>query len=315
MIETWTFGFLLALVSALFWAALDVSRKHITSKMTASTALVGLMLAQVPFVMPFMGAAEMGVSPRDPGPVSQILFSEFPEITGLYLAYGAGSIVLNVAANLLFLRAVQISPLSLTTPYLAFTPVFSAIFAFGLLGQRVTGWGVAGILVVCLGAFFLNPGTRDEGIFAPLKALWRERGSLYMLVVALTWSLTPIIDKQAADLTSPMWHTLFLATGIGLVFVAWFLVRREGKKLWGELGIMPLWLLGCGLAFVGAMVLQLGSYAFIEIAYTETLKRAVGVIAAMAAGYFWFQEKDIARRFVGAAVMVAGVAMVLLAGH
>jgi drug/metabolite transporter (DMT)-like permease len=315
MQEVWIVGLVLATLSAVCWAGVDVARKHVGSKMSASVAVTAMMLLQLPFILPFMVAASAGVSPESDAEIVTLLFVDFPVLTGSYVAFGGASVLLNIFANWMFLRAVQLSPLSLTTPYLSFTPVFSALVAFLWLGQQPTAWGVAGISTVCVGAFFLNPGSSEDGPFGPLKALWTERGSLYMLVVAVVWSVTPILDKRASDLTSPIWHTLFLALGIGVAFTVWHVANDRAKTLWRGFKIMPLLLLAVGAGLVGAMVLQLGSYAYVEIAYVETLKRAVGVIAAMAAGYFLFHEKDIARRFLGAAVMVVGVAMVLFGGN
>lgn len=315
MTTPWTIGLLLGAISAICWTSLDITRKHVVGKMTASIALLGMMITQLPFVVPFMTAAEVGAAPEAQTPLTNILFAEFPTLSASYVAFALASVTLNVAANYLFLRAMQISPLSLTTPYLSFTPVFSALFAFLFLGEGVTSWGIAGILVVCLGAFFLNPGNKEHGVLAPLKALWTERGSFYVLVVAIIWSITPVLDKRASDLTSPMWHTLVLAMGVGLAFSVWLFARGKAQQVWQELKLTPWFLVLAGFFLVAAMVLQLTSYAYIEIAYVETLKRALGVVGAMVAGYFLFGEKDIARRFLGAGVMVIGVALVMFGGN
>ena len=313
MFDPGTIGLLLALLSAVFWASLDITRKHIGGSMTASAAVIGLMFWQAPLIAPFLAGTEAGLSPAASNPLYEILFVGVPSLTLDYGLLAAVSVALNIVANLLFLRAVQISPLSLTTPYLAFTPVFSALAAYLTIGQEPTGWGIAGIGTVCLGAFFLNPGQTEAGILAPLKALWDERGSLYMVVVALLWSVTPVVDKEAAAMTSPMWHTLVLALGIGLGLVGWRLARdRRAAELLDELRSMRGWLIAGGFFLVGAMVLQLASYEFIKIAYVETLKRAVGVLGAILAGWILFEEKDIARGLGGALVMAAGVAMILM---
>lgn len=315
MESAFTIGFVLALVSSIFWASFDIVRKHLGKSMSASAAVIGIMFLHAPFIAPFLGATEaFGLHGID-HPIGEILFVGLPETTGVYWALVLGSVVLNLGANFLFLRAVQISPLSLTTPYLAFTPVFSAITAYIFYSEEPTVWGMAGIGTVCAGAFFLNPGNKDDGALAPLKALWSERGSLYMLIVAGLWSFTPILDKAASHRTSPMWHTLMLATGVAVLFLAARGWRDAGvSKLWEELKRAPFWLAACGFLDVFAMAMQLGAYEYIEVAYVETIKRAVGVVSAIVAGYVLFGEEDIPRRLLGAAVMTAGVAMVLLGG-
>ncbi len=313
MLSPFAVGFLLAVGSSLCWASFDVTRKHVGQAMSATAVIAGVMLFHAPVIAPFVTAAELGYQPE--GAVLDLLFVEVPSMSPMYLGLASMSVLMNIAANFLFLRAVQISPLGLTTPYLAFTPIFSALPALIVYGEQPTVWGIAGIVTVCLGAFFLNPGSDDGGILAPLKALWTERGSLYMLIVAGIWSITPVIDKTASEQTTPIWHTLVLATGLAIAFVGYRLVQDRGTdELWNEVTREPFWLFASAVFAVGAMCLQLGSYEFIAIAYVETIKRAIGVTGGVLAGYFFFDEEDLLQRLAAAAIMSVGVSMVLLGG-
>lgn len=313
MMTEFTLGFVLALACAACWAVLDVSRKHMGRHMTATGAAAGLMLLHVVFINPVLMTGSWAGDGQ--GALYEMVLVGYPELEWMYFLPTAGSVVLNLAANFLFFRAVQISPLSLTIPYLAFTPVFTAIMALVFLGQLPTSYGWVGIVTVCVGAFFMNPGDADDGALAPIKALWTERGSFYMLLVALLWSITPILDKTASEMTNPLWHTMFLAGCVGVVF-AGFRIVQDGalRPLWREFKAIPTWLVVGGAFATAAMVLQLTSYAFIDVAYVETIKRAVGVTASIAAGYFLFGERDMWRRLLGAVVMSVGVALILVAG-
>lgn len=315
MESAFAIGFALAVGSALCWAGFDVARKSVGRDMSATAAVVGVTFWHVPYLVPLLAAGEAGVGAGEAHPLVDVLTATIPVVTGEYALLAGASVVLNLAANLLFLRAVQISPLGLTTPYLAFTPVFSALAAFGAYGETPTWWGAGGIGVVCLGAFALNPGNEDEGWMAPLRALKSERGSLYMIVVAAIWSVTPVFDKAASEMTSPVWHSLVLAVGVTAVFVAVRVVVDRGwKELGGELSRRPVGLAVGGGFAVMALVLQLGSYAYIEIAYVETVKRAFGVVSGIVAGWWFFDEGELGRRLTAAATMAVGVAMILLAG-
>lgn len=313
--DPYSLGFLLAAVSAVCWASFDISRKHIGKSMSATAAVAGVMLFHAPFIVPFVGATELYGVQGGESALAELLFIGVPETTVSYAALAGGSITLNLLANLLFLRSVQISPLSLSTPYLAFTPVFSAVPAFFVYGEVPTTWGLAGIVTVCFGAFFLNPGNKEHGWAAPLWALWNERGSLYMLIVAALWSITPVLDKGAAAETSAMWHTLMLSLGVAVVFLGGRVIHDRGASVVVEEILKePFWVAASGLFAVGAMVMQLASYEYIDVAYVETIKRAVGVMGSIVAGWILFDESDIARRLLGAALMTAGVAMVILGG-
>ena len=305
----------MAVVSSVCWAGFDIVRKHVGKDMTATGAVIGVTLFQTPFIAPFVAATEAGWSPQGDRPLWDLLFVGIPEMGGTYWALLGGTVALNVLANWLFLRSVQVSPLSLTTPYLSFTPVFTAIAGFLTFGEEPTWMGVAGIAVVCLGAFFLNPGREEDGWLAPLKALWTERGSFYMLIVSVLWSITPAIDKAASMRTSFLWHTWMISVGVAVFFVIYRIIKDTGAvELWREMKIHPAWLALSGFFAVGAMTLQLAAYDYVAMAYVETVKRAIGVTSAMLAGWFFFGEEDIARRLLGAVVMVVGVALVVSGG-
>lgn len=313
MATEFTLGFVLALLSASCWAILDISRKKLGREMSALGAVSGLMLLHFVLINPVLLAGT--ALPTPDTMVGKMVLGGYPAVPASYFGPALASILLNLLANYLFLRAVQISPLSLTIPYLAFTPVFTAISALIFLGQVPSTWGAVGILIVCSGAFFLNRGQDSKSLFAPFKALWTERGSLFMVIVALLWSITPVLDKGASDQTSPLFHTMFLATGVGVIFLLLALGRDRGlQPILKEFGKVPFWLFLGGTFAVGAMLFQLTSYAFIDVAYVETVKRGVGVVAAMIAGYFLFGERDILRRLLAASVMVIGVALILMQG-
>jgi drug/metabolite transporter (DMT)-like permease len=302
-------GFLLALAASLFWSFLDITRKWLGSTMTATGAVAGLALFQLPF---FGLLLLIGTFLPGKGMAGLLAPLTFPQAS-FWWWWGA-AVPLHVVSNLLFLRAVQLSPFSLTIPYLSFTPVFSALFGLWILSEAPSGWGWLGIGIVCLGAFFLNPGNRDDGIFAPLKALWTERGSFYMLLVAMMWSLTPILDKKAAVASSISLYLLLMNIGIALSFVA---IRQwktgSLRTLWKEweANSRLLWLSG-GIA-MAAMVFQMASFTFLPVAYMETVKRGIGLLAAIAAGVWLFKEESSPQRFLSVVVMMAGIALLLLA--
>jgi len=101
---------------------------------------------------------------------------------------------LEIAAMLLYMAAIRDHPLSLTVPFLAFTPVFVVGIAYWLLGEQVSARGLVGIVLVVVGAWLLNVGQarlRDWRSWArPLAAILWEPGSRMMLAVAVIFAFT-----------------------------------------------------------------------------------------------------------------------------
>ena len=303
-------GILLASISAAGWATLDALRKRVGEDVSATAGVAAMTLFQLPFVLAAMAVGEAAGPFAEPWSSA---FTGFPSLGADYWPPFLGSVALNVFANWLFFRAVQHSPLGLTIPYLSFTPVFTALTGFLILDQAPTALGLAGIFVVGFGAFLLNPG--KGGPLAPLKALWHERGSLYMLLVAATWSVTPVLDKIAADRSNVMGHIALLAFALFLAFWVIGAVRdRDGTTMLKEFRAVPLLLVLSGAVTVTAMVLQLWAYHYMDVAYVETMKRAIGVVASILVGWRLFGEGELKRRLLAAVVMSLGVALVLIGG-
>ena len=86
--------------------------------------------------------------------LSPLLFW-LPDLGSLPAAFWGWLLVLvplEIAAMLLYMAAIRDHPLSLTLPYLAFTPVFSMAIAAVVLGERVSLLGLAGVLLIVVGA-------------------------------------------------------------------------------------------------------------------------------------------------------------------
>jgi len=287
-------GLTLALGSALCWAGLDATRKELVRDVAPVALVAALTLGQAPLF-----AVWGGVDGR--------LW------TGVgYLAPGLAALGLNVAANVTFVRAVQLSPLSLTIPYLSLTPVFTAVFAVPLVGETPSVLQSVGIGVVVAGALLLHAGNPDSpGPSGLLRAYLKERGSVLMSLVALMWSLTGPLDKLALGHASVAGHALVQTGGVGLVLLAWLALRGRVHDVSPVRGRAGVFAAAVAFATVAA-ALQLLSIQLLLVALVETIKRAVGMTAAVAVGRVRFGEPVTAPKLAAIALMTAGTALVTL---
>jgi len=229
-----------------------------------------------------------------------------------YWVPGLASVLLNVVANLIFLEAVRISPLSLTIPMLSLTPVFTSLLAIPLLGERPGRLDWLGIVAVVLGAFWLNLDRGGTGSGDPIwRRLGKERGSLLMVLVAALWSLALPLDKLAVSRASVPAHGTILNIGVALVMVA-LLLLRLGEGRVREVRRWP----GLVAALVGVSVVALGlqlvAITQVWVGLVETLKRAVGSILALVSGWLFFGERVDVQQVLAVLLMGLGVAFVLL---
>jgi drug/metabolite transporter (DMT)-like permease len=231
-----------------------------------------------------------------------------PEVsTKFWLAFSV-SLGINLIAWPLFVRSIQLSDISLVMPLVAFTPVFILGVEFVVLGAVPQGLGLVGILLIVLGAYVLNVRKGMGGIFEPLTSLARNRGAVLMLIVAALWSISATVEKITVVESSPAFYLTALSVGFALVFspVVALRVDKPLQKLRGQ------WvrLAGAGL-LTGAMAgFQMHAIQTTPLVnYVVSIKRA-GMLVSVIVGWLIFKEKNILFRLIGAALMVAGVALI-----
>jgi drug/metabolite transporter (DMT)-like permease len=279
---------LLITISGLGWAGLDVLRKLLAGRLATTPLVVLLALGQMPL---FVAWAVLGQELRlAPG----------------YLAPGGITIALNVVANLLFVKAIRVSPFSVTIPFLSFTPVFSALFSRLLLGEQLSPAQWQGIALVVAGAFLVN--VRHE---AGAPRMLHEPGSLLMTGTALLWSVAGPLDKQSLHFASVPVHASLQCGGVGLVLLAVLAHQGRLRELAG--GRAAARLLGLALLVSGvALALQFVAIQRVPVGLLEALKRAIGMLSSVIVGRLAFAEPVTAGKAGGIGLMSAGVLLLLV---
>ncbi len=214
---------------------------------------------------------------------------------------------LEIASIVLYIKALKLSPLSLTLPFLALTPVFLIFFSYLILGEKVSFWGGVGILFIASGSYMLNINRIREGIFEPFRAIMKEKGSVLMIGVALIYSLTSALGKMAVEHSSP----LFFGTTYFTVLVIFFtpIALYKGRRVEGK-AVLPVMLPG---VFYSLMIAShMVAINLAKVAYVISIKR-MSLIFGVLYGYLLFKEEKIQERLLGAMLMFVGFVMVVTA--
>ena len=218
---------------------------------------------------------------------------------------------LEAVASLLYIRALKLSPMSLTLPFLALTPVFLLVVPFLLLGERISPAGAGGVLLIATGTYVLNLGAAKKGLLEPLRAVLREKGVLYMVGVALIFSVTSTLGKQAVAASSPVFFAALYFPALALVLTP--VALRQGRaEVRGMLrsGVLKaaLW----PALFYAVMVLaHMTAISMTQVAYMISVKR-LSLLLGVLYGHFLFGEEGAGRRVPGTVLMLGGVALITL---
>jgi drug/metabolite transporter (DMT)-like permease len=241
-----------------------------------------------------------------------LLWQPWPQLSTAFWGWIALSLPLELIAMWLYMLAIREAPLSLTLPYLAFTPAFNTLTAYLLLGERVSWGGFSGILLVVAGAWLLNlksaqPGERRK-VLAPFRAITRERGSRLMLAVAAIYSLTSVTSKGALLHVTPEFFGPLYFVFLGSASVVIFASRDVSS--WRALSRHPVAHLGIGLFMAAMVVTHFYAIAHIEVAYMVAVKRT-SLLFGMLYGAWLFGERGLQKNLVAGCLMVLGVLLIV----
>jgi drug/metabolite transporter (DMT)-like permease len=248
--------------------------------------------------------------------IVSFLFIPVPELDSNFYAAFLLAVPLEILSIVLYIKALRLSPLSLTLPFLALTPVFLICVSYLILGEKVSLWGGMGIFLIALGGYTLNIQKIKAGIGEPLRAITKEKGSIMMIGVALIYSVTGPLGKRAIEHSSPLFFgtTYFIVltllfTPIALYKGHRYYQRPEGRKIRRDV-VLSSFLPGIFYSFMVASHMIAISLA--NVAYVISVKR-ISIIIGVLYGYFLFKEKNIRERLLGATLMLIGFVIIIVA--
>jgi drug/metabolite transporter (DMT)-like permease len=241
-----------------------------------------------------------------------------PHFGGAILVGGS----LNVVAFSLYIRAIKLGDLSLTVPLVTLTPLFLLVTSPLIVGEWASPIDAIGVLLIIIGSYILNLGAKPgepnqpRAYLAPIRAMIHNPGSRLMLIVALIWSVTSTVDKIGVQNSSPlMWAaSLFGFIGTALLPLGIQRWRRRDRSRSSlsrsSLSRREILTLGsAGIINAIGVGLQMVALTMAPVAQVIAVKRMSALITVVL-GHFLFQEQGIKARLLGAAVMVAGVAVI-----
>ena len=296
-------GLILALSGGFGWVASDALRKRLANDVPAMSLAVWLAVGQLALLLV---AAPILIALGNLGGWSEwrVEFS--------YWQYALPTFLCTAIGHVLFLQALKVSDLGLTIPYLSFSPIFVLVFAIVFLQEWPTPIALLGLLIVAVGAFFLNPA-RTNGDTSTVDRAGFQKGAVLMVCTAVCWSAAAAFDKAALAHSSFLTHLiLLLASTVVLLLLTQLMFKRLRGHQQGSLSWFLLTLV-C-IAMVGALALQLAAYVYWDVAYVEAVKRSIGLVGAVIVGTAVFKEANLGKRLLAVVVMASGTALIILGG-
>jgi drug/metabolite transporter (DMT)-like permease len=242
-----------------------------------------------------------------------VLTFDLPELPLPFWAWIFLIVPLEIAAMLLYMKAIRDYPLALTVPYLAFTPALVVATGWFVLDEKVDGPGLLGILLIVSGSWLLNFEKYDRltlrTLLGPLRAILVNPGSRLMLATAAIYAITSVGGKSAMQWMPPEQFGAFYFALLGSVTLLLFGLTHPASLRVRRHGLGPL-LIVAGLMAV-MVVTHFMALAQVEAAYMIAVKRT-SLLFGILYGALLFGERHLGRHLIAGVLMVAGVAAISL---
>ncbi|MBP1734980.1 MAG: protein of unknown function transrane [Deltaproteobacteria bacterium] len=242
---------------------------------------------------------------------ASFIFIKIPVIDETFFLAFFLALPLEVTATVLYVKALKLSPLSLTLPFLSLTPVFLIIVPYMIIGESISLPGVIGVLMIALGGYTLNIKEARKGFLAPFMAIRRERGSLYMILVAIIYSVTATLGKLAIQHSSPLFFGVLYYSALALAMTPLALFKNHDKfRIWHHGGAIRASFIP-GFCHATAIFAHMIAISLTQVAYMISVKR-LSLLIGVVFGYLFFKETNFKERFWGTLLMIIGFALIVL---
>ena len=278
----------ICIISAFFWAIFDLTRKLTLEKISSVNLLLVFTITQ--FIIFFIW----------------LFYEDFSIILTPYLLPGIILVIMGLLSALLFLKAIRQSELSLTIPLLSLSPMFSSLFSFFFLNEKLLNIQYLGIFLIILGTLILYSKklTLNE-ILQSFKIILTNNSAKLMVLVSIIWSLTPVLDKLCLKNSSINIHGVIQSSGMIILLI--FLSKKKGG--YETVNMKKNWKLILLTVLIGTTATILQFYAILSnyVPIMESIKRSIGQLSSVFLGKIFFNEKITKPKILGVIFLSIGV--------
>lgn len=214
-----------------------------------------------------------------------------------------------VAETLYFVslgKAYELGDLSVVYPLARSSPLFLTILAVVFLGEEISLWGVAGILLVVLGVYTIHlRSLSPNDLLVPLRSLG-GRASQFALLTALWTTSYSIFDKIGVTTVDSFVYAFWLDFFILLFMTPVVMWRRGWERVSMEWESSKAQAIVAGFLARFGYVLVLVAMSIAQISYILAM-RQLSVVIGAATGVILLKEEYGQVRLLSSVIIFVGI--------
>lgn len=201
--------------------------------------------------------------------------------------------------HLFLSTAYRYSDVSSIYPITTSSPFFILIWATLFLGEKLTFYGVTGIIITVLGGIMLN-GTKGSRL-KPTK------GTVFALLAAFSYSFGALADKGGVSGGNMIFYTYCLCFFMTAYLAVYSLRHRPFRKEFVK--AEKKYFITAGVIVFLSFTSYRYGLTFMEVSYAAAL-RQVNAVFALVIGVMVFKEAFSLSKLTGTMIIVLGVILI-----
>jgi len=227
--------------------------------------------------------------------------------TQFWLALSA-TIPIGISGTLLYIKALDVSDLSIVSPLSSLSPILLVVTGFLFLGEVPSVYGIIGVLFIICGVYILNVSkSTSTNLLDPFIKIKNNEAVKYIGGLLIVYSIAAPIDKIGVEASSPILYTaaLYIGLSIGLFIVMAYKSnnwKSECKEHYKALSLI-------GLFNSLASIVQMFAITLTLVVYVISLKR-MGIIISVLYGSIFKDEGITTARITGSIIIITGITLI-----
>ncbi len=235
------------------------------------------------------------------------------------IALPAGPVLLLTLAGGFFFSAYHLCltaaydriDVSIAYPLTTTGPLYIPLWAYLVLGERLTAIGMTGIAITFLGAYILQMRELSwAGLSLPLRNL-RNPGVALALSAGVFYSIGAIADKRGVTVSDVFLYTYYLDIVLFLFLLANVMLTPKRLNFVEEIRARWARAVAGGLILFASFITYRIGLKMMPVSYAVSV-RQVSAIFGVLGGILFFREPFGRIRLIGAALIVVGIVFIRL---
>jgi bacterial/archaeal transporter family protein len=228
-----------------------------------------------------------------------------------FFMFAGSAGVLNIIAQLLQAKAFRLSDLSLLAPLAAIHPLLVLLLSIIFLKEIPSVTNAIGIVYISFGLIVHGLAGSQTHIISSVKRMLKTPSVFYILLAMMLWSITPIFEKKALQVTmNPLLLSIISMSIVGSSTGLILFVKKETKTLLKPKKIVLL-LIGYGFLSVLGQISVFTAFSMTNVAYVSALIK-LNIVVTLFFSSVFLKEKVPRHRYIAGLIMIIGALLLML---